>query len=156
MSEHDKDSIEQFATLCARASCGPVSDEDGWTASRSRWLPLLASADAPEVGARFAVAYARALLGAGQATQEDDRTLELEPHAHFGAALPFRSRVAPEVAAGEDATLEVSPAARPVPPALPFAPAPAPRRGRLQHFDTQTGKPLPEPIWVDEPTPPKR
>jgi hypothetical protein len=103
--------------------------------------------------------YARALLG-----DDEDRTLELKPHAHFSAALPFRPRVAPEVAAGEGATLEVSPATRQVPPALPFAPAPAlpfapaPARrcGRLQHFDTQTGKPLATPIWVDEPETPGR
>jgi hypothetical protein len=46
-------------------------------------------------------------------------------------------------------------------PALPFvageaAPDPAPQRSgppgkRLARFDTQTGKPLPVPVWVDVP-----
>lgn len=155
MTEHDNDSIEHFATLCARASGGQAVDDDRWSAARGCWLPVLASGEAPEIGARFAVAYARALLGAADATEEGDRTLELQPHAHFAAALPFRPRVAPEVAArGDgDATLEVLPAARPAAPSLPFAPSPATRRQRLQQFDTQTGKPLATPIWVEEPEP---
>jgi hypothetical protein len=151
MNEHEKDSIEHFAIHCARLSGGLVLDDEAWKAARIRWLPVLASAEAPDLGARFAVAYARALLG-----EEEDRTLELKPHAHFADALPFRPRVAPEVVARGDATVEVSPVARPVAPPLPFAPAAGPRRGRLQHFDTQTGKPLTAPIWVDEPKTPGR
>jgi hypothetical protein len=49
-----------------------------------------------------------------------------------------------------DATLESAQAAVAL-----FAPRPAATgwRQRLARFDTQTGQPLPEPRWVDEPTP---
>src|SRR5690349_17560716 len=57
-----------------------------------------------------------------------------------------------------------SPPARPVlpfepqkPPAPePLSPTSAPPGKRLIRFDSQTGEPLPSPVWVDIPTPPER
>lgn len=174
MTEHDQDSIERFAVLCAtHADIGAEANEAAFCAARDRWLPVLASEDATDIAARFGRAYARALLGDARgrrasadrpprapADDEDDRTVELTAHVLAGAALPFRpppARIAQDHA---DATLEVppgAPASAQLPFVAPAAAAPAQtRRQRLHHFDTQTGKPLPEPVWVDEPTPPRR
>jgi hypothetical protein len=73
-------------------------------------------------------------------------------------ALPESPIYLPELppADGTEATVEV-PFSPPPPPhaALPFAPPMRGRPQRLVRFDTATGRPLPQPYWIDEPTPPQ-
>jgi hypothetical protein len=125
---------------------------------------VLAAGEAPEIAVRFARAYARACLGP-PTSPEPDRTVEMAVCTGAEPVLPFEPRpVRPRLMRAEtehgEATLEVPRGAVPKAAVLPFAPAvppaPAGRRQRLQRFDTQTGRPLPEPVWVNEPEPPPK
>jgi hypothetical protein len=133
--------------------------------------PALLPAPSPEVP--FAVAMPAASLRL-------DGTLEPEDGAALRAALPFlagdadphwavstgSARAAdpsrPDAtldltaSAGSalDGTLEIG-ASLPRPPLLPASPVAVPGK-RLHRFDPKTGEPLPIPVWVDEPTPPKK
>jgi hypothetical protein len=171
LTEH----IERFAAICAlldrddgpatRASGAAGVGEAEWLAAREKWLPVLVAGE-PDIAVRFARAYARACLGL-PTLPEPDRTVEMAVCTGNEPVLPFKPRqVQPRPARAEsepgDTTLEVPRVNVTKAPVLPFAPpaptAPAPagrRQQRLQRFDTQTGRPLPEPVWVDEPEPPK-
>ena len=95
-----------------------------------------------------------------------DRTAELASPL-VGSPLPFcapepaspaaRSLCPPSAAPDPaEMTLEV-PCAPPPPHAvLPFVRPVNGRRQRLVRFDTATGKPLAQPYWIDDPTPPAR
>jgi hypothetical protein len=157
----NKEELERFAALCAvldtdegaarvRAAAGV--NEAEWMAVRARWLPVLASGNAPDLAACFATAYARAC----RATTIADHTLELAPHAQQPhAALPFRPLAGRVDGDGAGATQVVPPGAVPPAAPLPFAAAAPVARQRLVRFDPQTGRPLPEPVWVDAPEPPR-
>jgi len=112
--------------------------------------------------------------------EDGHETVMLKNVAIFGASLPFMQPPHAGDAAGAPAVPATAPErheppAPPPPeeddghatvminrdaafgPALPFMQPPAgPPGKRLVRFDSQTGKPLPEPIWVDVTDPGKR
>jgi hypothetical protein len=152
-------------------------DEAAWQRLRAEWLAQLAAGDGPGLAQRFSRAYARARQqpGAELVDMEDtlsDASPPVAPDADVdgtaelalppaGPALPFRvsallpppqafAQAAPDPA---EMTLEVPCTSPPSHAALPFVPAVTGRRQRLVCYDTATGRPLPQPYWINEPTP---
>ncbi|MEP7124575.1 MAG: hypothetical protein ABJE95_26845 [Byssovorax sp.] len=95
-----------------------------------------------------------------------DGTLEPDAGAALRASLPFlKSRPAAHITTPSpvappadprrpDATLELG-ASLPL-PSLRISPEIATPGKRLHRFDSKTGAPLPVPVWIDDPTDPKK
>jgi hypothetical protein len=85
------------------------------------------------------------------------RVPELSPPAPTFAPAPRPPSRLPATLDPTEMTLEVPCAAPPPPDAvLPFTQPMNARRQRLVRYDTATGKPLAQPYWIDDPTPPAR
>jgi hypothetical protein len=158
-------------------------DADAWRRIEGQWMARLAAGDEPDIALRFARRYgltrqsfSTAAAGEGGAplpqmsgTDVDD-TLPDVPEGVISDGPDLAPASYPPAAAGDlvrtaadptDVTIGCTPDAASkrvlpfVPPGGPvFVPSPAPPGKRLARFDTQTGQPLPVPIWVDEPVPP--
>lgn len=155
-------------------------DESSLTGLQAHWTAQLITPSGEEIAARFGAAYAAArsrLIAHDEDTWPADstaanRTAEIRCH-RFTPALPFVParpgeesgirpapafrrvheppiRPASSATEASERTMEI-PVFAPRPPVLPFAPPQPPFR-RLHRFDSQTGLPLPNPYWIDEPS----
>lgn len=158
------DSIEQYAALCARLDDAFPDratilrsanlDEGSFRALQARWIEQLIAPDGGALADTFGAAYSAARRGIvdqpalpfRSARTDEDSGLRLAPAPCRIHEPPIRPAVVANDAPG---STEEMPIFARRPPVLPFAAPHVPFR-RLHRFDTQTGLPLRDPIWIED------
>jgi len=153
--------IERFAAICAQLDDGFADralilgtagfDESSWKRLETGWTTQIAEGSDGSLARRFGEAYAaargpRSGLPFSSANVGEECGIRPEPAQRRIYEPPIRP--ASSATDATESTIEV-PVFAQRPPVLPFVP-PRPPCRRLHRFDTQTGLPLPNPIWIDD------